>query len=172
MNRQYRPVGSARGRIIVSAEVVDQTARALGSFHRGGDPHEGLVYWAGRRIAESTLVIAAIVPAAKHETLRVTADERSIGFAARVARSHGLGIVAQVHSHPDENIGHSLGDDRLVLMPFEGMFSIVVADYGRGPFEPGPSLGVHEFQDGRWMRINPLNPKILSIVPSLTDLRS
>jgi proteasome lid subunit RPN8/RPN11 len=166
-------IAPARGRIVVGADVIHQTADALTSFcDAGGDPHEGLVYWAGRRIAESTLVMAAIAPAAKHESLRVIADERAIGFVARAARSQGLGIVAQVHSHPNRDTNHSIGDNQLVLMPFEGMFSIVVADYGRGSLEPGASLGVHEFQGGRWIRVRPLDSKTLTIVPALIDLRS
>jgi hypothetical protein len=37
-------------------------------------------------------------------------------------------------------------------MPFENMFSIVAAEYGRGSLRP-PAAGLHQYQDGRWVQI-------------------
>jgi proteasome lid subunit RPN8/RPN11 len=77
-------------------------------------------------------------------------NERQVAAAARTARAIGLGIVAQVHSHPGADVRHSDGDDDLVLMPFEGMFSIVISGYGEGSLA---AAGVHQFQDGRWCQL-------------------
>jgi hypothetical protein len=39
----------------------------------------------------------------------------------------------------------------MVLMPFEGMLSIVAPRYGHFGLRPLDSLGVHQFQDGQWV---------------------
>jgi proteasome lid subunit RPN8/RPN11 len=78
-----------------------------------------------------------------------------------------LSIVAQVHSHPGSDTRHSDGDDDLVLMPFPGMFSLVVASYGAGSLLPGQGAGLHQFQDGRWVLIR-RSPRALIVVPAGT----
>ena len=42
----------------------------------------------------------------------------------------------------------------MVFMPFEGMLSIVVPYYGHFGLRPLDSLGVHQFQDGRWVLVD------------------
>lgn len=167
------PRGRARTKLIVPATVTTATLEVLRTF-RGtdGKPHEGLVYWAGRCVPDATVVCGALVPAAQHEPFRVVADERAVGRAARVARGWGLGLVAQVHSHPDDDTRHSEGDDRLILMPFEGMFSLVVAHYGLAAFSPGRNVGVHQFQDGVWVEVEPPLEDAITVVPSAADLRA
>lgn len=144
------PRGPARGHLIVARSVLERTLGQLRRFSGSDGRHEGIVFWAGRTVTADTLVLAAITPEAKHTWASVAADERAVGSAARAARARRLGIVAQVHSHPGDDVRHSDGDDDLVLMPFEGMFSLVVANYGEGRIEAGSGLGVHQFQDGRW----------------------
>lgn len=95
--------------------------------------------------------MSAVGPAVDSGPQHVIAGERSVGAAAATARALRLGIVAQVHSHPGSDTRHSDGDDDLVLMPFEGMFSVVVAGYGRGDILPAGGAGVHQFQDRRWV---------------------
>jgi hypothetical protein len=54
-----------------------------------------------------------------------------------------------------------------VLMPFDGMFSLVVASYGAGGMTLDRGVGLHQFQDGRWVRI-PVNCRqALTIVPTM-----
>ena len=64
------------------------------------------------------------------------AEENATGNASRAARALGLSVVAQVHTHPGRDTRHSDGDDDLVLMPYEGMFSLVVGEYGHGSLLP------------------------------------
>ncbi|MGH7281975.1 MAG: Mov34/MPN/PAD-1 family protein, partial [Polyangiaceae bacterium] len=166
MNRVARetvlPVGPSRGRIIVSSEVAQRTRNALReSSGEEGEPHEGLVYWAGRIVELDTYVLAAVLPRCSHGPYRVMADASAMGDAAAIARSHRLGIVAQVHSHPSDDTRHSDGDDHLIFMPFEGMFSIVVGEYGNGSLDPKHGAGFHQFQDGRWVRIRPNDEPLL-----------
>jgi proteasome lid subunit RPN8/RPN11 len=88
-----------------------------------------------------------------------------VGRMARQVRPHGLAIIAQVHSHPGRDTRHSDGDDKLVLMPFEGMFSLVVADYGAGGLEPANGAGLHQYQDGRWVQVSPTAGAFILVSP-------
>lgn len=164
------PEAPARGRLVVAEDVVTATGRTLRTFRGKRGPHEGLVYWTGRVVAGSSYVLSAIVPDCEHGPGRVMADEHSISEVATQARAMQLALIAQVHSHPDEDTRHSDGDDQLVLMPFEGMFSLVIGTYGEGEMTPERGAGLHQFQDGRWVRVEPM-PGVLVVVPSMKDLR-
>jgi proteasome lid subunit RPN8/RPN11 len=161
------PSAPSRGRLIVPADVAELTRRALQEFCGPDGPHEGLVYWAGRRCGSDALVLAAVVPAADHGPQHVFVDAREVGRMARRVRPLGLVIAAQVHSHPGGDTRHSDGDDRLVLMPTEGMFSLVVARYGQGSIHPAEGAGLHQYQDGRWVQVLPACGDALTVVPPL-----
>lgn len=144
------PSGPARGRLIVSRAVIDDTMLALRSFRGLDGPHEGIAFWGGRSVGDDAIITMAVVPQAEHTWGSVRVGERAVAAAARAMRPFGAGLLAQVHSHPGGGTHHSDGDDDLVLMPFDGMFSLVVADYATNHFEPS-AVGVHQFQDGRWV---------------------
>jgi hypothetical protein len=63
---------------------------------------------------------------------------------------------------------HSDGDDQLILMPFDGMFSLVVADYGYGSLLPEDGAGLHQHQDGRWVLVD---NGAMTVVPPLVRVR-
>lgn len=159
------PSGLARGRLIIPAAVVDDTMLALRSFRGPDGPHEGVVFWAGTSTGGETVITAAVVPDADHTWGSVRVDERAVAAAARAIRPYGAGVVAQVHSHPGLGTYHSDGDDDLVLMPFEGMFSVIVGRYASGSFVPA-ALGVHQFQDDRWVLVTDSEVALL-VVPRL-----
>jgi proteasome lid subunit RPN8/RPN11 len=161
---------AARGRLVVAARVAQSTRAALQRFRGRDERHEGLVFWCGRTIDLDTFVMCAVIPESSHGAQRVHAGEAAMGRAARIARSFELGIVAQVHSHPGDDTRHSEGDDRLVFMPFENMFSLVVGDYGRGSIRPDQGAGLHQFQDGRWVWIENRGDAF-ALVPELVDSR-
>lgn len=127
------------------------------------------MYWAGRKIDGDTLVALAVVPRADHGWGHVRVEHAAVGEMARAARSHGLAILTQVHSHPGDDTRHSHGDDRLVLLPFEGMFSLVVARYGDGSVDPREGAGLHQFQSRRWVFVDPVDDCFI-VVPSLERL--
>ncbi len=161
------PQRESRGRLIVPEAVVLHTRIALLGFRGPEGRHEGLVYWLGRRIERDSVVVGAAVPPCDHEPQRVMASEAAVGAVVRAARPLGICLVAQVHSHPGNDTRHSDGDDRLVLMPFEGMFSLVIARYGAGGVTLETGAGLHQFQDGRWVQIPPTSDGALCIVPSM-----
>jgi proteasome lid subunit RPN8/RPN11 len=150
--RSPLPRAASRGRLIVADQVLAPTSAALRRSHGPDGRHEGLVLWLGRTVGTSTLVLAMTEPDADHGPQYVLCDEHAVGDAARTAHVAGLGVVAQVHSHPGADTRHSDGDDSLILMPFENMFSLVAARYGQGSLLP-PAAGLHQYQDGRWVQI-------------------
>ena len=124
------------------------TSFALAGIRDGG--HEGMAFWAGYEAGDATVILQAIVPNAAHSNQKIMASAAAVGDAARAARHHGLGILCQVHWHPGDDARHSDGDDELVLLPFEGMLSIVVPNFGL-QFDGLDIACIHQFQSGRWV---------------------
>lgn len=165
-----RPLPSSHpaGRLLVAAAVVDATLESLRKRRGRDGRHEGLVFWAGRSSGPDTLVLSAVVPVVRSSPGSVHAAESEVGRAARAVRRLGLGILVQVHSHPGDDTRHSDGDDDLVLMPFEGMWSLVVARYGDVEFEGPGAVGVHQFLGGRWCWI-PSEAGAVAVVPATAE---
>lgn len=158
------PTGPAAGRLLVAEQVLAPTRAALQASSGQHRSHEGLMFWLGRTVGADTLVLAAAVPPTEHRRDGVFVAEPAVAATARAARTIGLGLVAQVHSHPGDDTRHSDGDDQLVLMPFEGMFSLVVADYGHSSLLPTHGAGLHQYQHGQWVHIT---SDTLTIAPAV-----
>ena len=147
------PCGALRGRYRIAADLIAETQLALRTFdesgrHEGG--HEGICYWAGREEPHLTSLEAVVVPTAHHERFGVFVSAAEFGEVAHRARAMGLGVLAQVHSHPARDTRHSDGDDDLVVMPFENMLSLVAPHYGR-TLTSIKNFSIHQFQDHRWV---------------------
>jgi proteasome lid subunit RPN8/RPN11 len=169
------PTGDLRRSFLVAESVISATREALVSFALAGihdRGHEGMVFWAGREAADFTVLLQAIVPDARHSNQGVMTSANGVGRAARQARSAGLGIVCQVHSHPGADARHSDGDDDLVLLPFEGMLSVVVPRFGIC-FNRIMDSRIHQFQDGQWVLCSAESvSRNFVTVPSGVDLRA
>lgn len=163
--RRPLPRANARGRLIVGETVIDDTVIALRSFRGADGAHEGIVFWGGKAVGGDTVISLAVVPQAAHGWGRVHVDERAVAAAARAMRPYGAGLLAQLHSHPGGGTHHSDGDDDLVLMPFEGMFSLIVGRYAADRFDLS-AVGVHQFQDGRWVLVTDAEDAVV-VVPRL-----
>lgn len=160
------PTGPARGRLIVTRDVPDATTLALRG-HVGPDgPHEGVVFWLGRIVLPNTYVLSMLVPRSEHAEGFVRVPALAVGDAGRAARAMGLAFVCQVHSHPGEDTRHSDGDDQMVPLPSDGMFSVVVGRFGNGGLTPAEGAGLHQFQEGRWVHISQAEPAMV-VVPTL-----
>lgn len=159
------PEHPAQGRLLVPAVVVDVTRAELRTAGDRTPSHEGLVWWLGLQAGDDTVILACHIPPAGSGPTHVLTAEAALGSAARLARGHGLGVVAQVHSHPGTDTRHSDGDDDLVIMPFDGMFSLVIGNYGFGSMLPESGAGLHQYHQGRWYLIRQEEPALV-IVPT------
>lgn len=151
------PHGELRGEYRISTNLIRETRSVLRSFYELGrfeGGHEGICYWAGREEHHLTRLEAVIIPEAHHERFGVFVSAAAFGEVARRARAMGLGVLAQVHSHPGWDARHSDGDDQLVVMPFENMLSLVAPYYGRC-LQTTTDFAVHQFQDHRWVLCDP-----------------
>ena len=111
------------------------------------------------------------MPAAEHSPGRVMVSREEIGRTQRAARANKLGVLCQVHSHPGGDARHSDGDDELVLLPFEGMLSVVAPRFGVY-FQALTGLCVNQYQDGAWVLCSPESvARQLIVVPTAQDLR-
>jgi len=159
------PLAPARGRLIITDSVRRATETALRGFIGPDGRHEGIVFWAGRHAGNDQLAVAVIVPRAIHSrgSVHVSADQ--VGEAAHQARTRGVVLLAQVHSHPGDDPRHSDADDTLVLMARESMFSIVAARYGDRGITSAEGAGIHQFQDDGWIQVSDAETALI-VVPA------
>jgi proteasome lid subunit RPN8/RPN11 len=169
------PQGDLRGVFFITEPLIRSTRDALTSFAVAGirdGGHEGMAFWAGREQDGTRYLLQVIVPDADHSEGRVMASREAVGLAARSARANRLGILCQVHSHPGSDSRHSDGDDELILLPFEGMLSVVVPNFSFA-FQSMDDASVHQFQDGRWVLCSKASVAAnLILIPSWVDLRA
>ena len=95
-----------------------------------------------------------MVPDARHRPGGVFVSAAAYGAMSREARKLRLGILAQIHSHPGADTRHSDGDDKLVIMPFDGMLSLVAPHYGHG-LHTFDDFSVHQYQSRAWVLCDP-----------------
>lgn len=170
--RRRLPVGDLRGHFSIAASALDELEGLLPTYRGIDGSHEGIAFLCGFELPTTTVLMTAIAPDADHSRGHVRCSETDMMAVSAVARSLGLGVLAQVHSHPSSLAWHSEGDDDMVLMPFEGMLSIVVPDYARFGLRPIDSLGVHQFQDRRWTLMTRESVKAgVTVIPAGVDLR-
>lgn len=167
--------GDLRGRYLLAKGLIESSHVALRDFALAGirdGGHEGLVFWAGIESPPWTVLTTVVIPTADHSALRVLVSEKAFGTAAQKAAGHGVSVLAQVHSHPGADSRHSDGDDDLIILPFEGMLSIVVPYYGIH-WQHLAGATVHQFQDGRWVVCTGESvAQRITVAPAVIDVRS
>jgi proteasome lid subunit RPN8/RPN11 len=170
--RPRLPARPLRGRVLLTDAAVRGCEDLLPTYRGTDGDHEGIVFLCGRELGDIQLLTTAIAPRCDHGPRHVACDERQIEEVVAVAHAHRLGVLAQVHSHPGPFTEHSEGDDEMVLMPFERMVSIVVPHYAHHRLPPLENLGVHQYQDGRWVTVEPATVAAgIIVIPGDVDLR-
>lgn len=164
MFRWKWPTGPLVGRFSVLESVVTATESSLVQQKGPDGPHEGMVFWGGRESPGQTSYLAAATPETESGWGHVRANESQVSAVVQAFRRAGLGLLAQVHSHPGRDARHSIGDDEMIFMPFEGMVSIVVPLYGRTGMRPLSKCGIHQYRGDRWVLCTTKLER-LSIVP-------
>lgn len=165
-------VAPLRGEFRILEPVLIELERWLPTYRGAGGQHEGIAFLAGFERLGASVFTTAIFPEADHRSGYVRCDELQFAAASAAARSHGLGLLAQVHSHPHGWTEHSPGDDEMVQPAYEGMLSIVVPNYAMTGLQPLDSLGIHQLQEGKWVLAERQSIKDhFSVLPAGLDLR-
>jgi proteasome lid subunit RPN8/RPN11 len=157
----------------LSTNVLDRTVEILRQSGHHRQPHEGVVYWAGRRTGDEYFITTCIAPASRTTYGSFETSSHTNAKVIMRLASAGLELLGQVHSHPGAFVGHSGGDDKRALMPYEGFLSIVVPHYARRGMLPLTICGVHVFEDSTFRRLKDTEIKsCFRIVDELIDLRT
>jgi hypothetical protein len=131
----------------VSENVITSTLRAL----RRAGHREAAVFWYGVRGSNDAQVKAVITP---QQTM--TRGNYHISPAAMSEMVSLLDAdwkpLAQVHSHPGSWVEHSLYDD--LMISSKRALSIIFPFYGEWSQDWPRGIGVHEWQNGYWHRLD------------------
>jgi proteasome lid subunit RPN8/RPN11 len=170
----FKPKSSpVLGLVWVLAAVLDRSVEIMKQTGFPGQPHEGVVYWAGRRIGLESFVTTCIAPPTRTTRGSFATSSQANAKVIMYLGSNNLELIGQVHSHPGAFVGHSLGDDQGALMPYDGFLSIVVPHYARRGMRPLTMCGVHLFEGARFRQLP--DSEIESrfhVVPNFADLRN
>jgi len=166
------PILPKSPRVLFPQTIANTTAELIASFGSLDDPHEGVAYLAGTPGAYWSIVTTVIVPDAEHTHGSYQTTALANAIVVKTINDLKLQIIAQVHGHPAEWVGHSFMDDRGAFMPFEGFYSIVLPEYGRMGMLPLEKCGVHRFQSSRFVQLSADEISYaFSVVPEKIDLR-
>lgn len=159
-------------RVLLPQDVAETTAELIASFGYLNDPHEGIAYLAGQPGADWSIVTTVIVPDAQHTRGSYRTSSLSNAQVIKTINDLGLQIIAQVHGHPADWVGHSEEDNRGAFMPFEGFFSIVLPRYGQQGMMPLEKCGIHRFNGRQFVQLTAEDIwRGFSIIPGKIDLR-
>ena len=119
--------------MVADSRVVTATLETLRSCGQGRT--ECILYWVARQ--DDAHVVRAVHPkhTASWSGYRVD-DDWINAFFLDLGR-HAEHVIAQVHSHPTDWVGMSETDDRWVLLPSPGFYSVVVPELGQADSTAG-----------------------------------
>lgn len=161
-----------KGRFGILEAVVAALERWLPTYRGADGDHEGIALLCGLEFPQITIFTTAIFPSADSSLCYVRCSEEQFARASAAARELGLGVLAQIHTHPSAIAFHSTGDDDMVRPRYDGMLSIVVPHYGQHGIRPLHSIGVHQFQEGEWVLAERASVRSgMFIIPTSIDLR-
>jgi len=159
--------------IWISRDLLDRTADVLRESRDGEQMHEGVAYWAGHRAGAEYFITTCIAPTARTTYGSFETSAHANAHVVMYLAKSGLELLGQVHSHPGASVGHSDGDDKRALMPYEGFLSIVVPHYGRSGMLPLTACGIHIFEHSAFRRMRSAEIQArFRVVEEFADLRT
>ena len=105
-------------------------------------------YGTGDRGASEVRVAAVVVPRQRQTWGNYQVSVEGIRAMSEHVSPYGLRNLAQVHSHPGDNVEHSSYDDEMANS--RKALSLVFPRYGHWNSGWPAGVGVHEFQNGYW----------------------
>ena len=118
---------------------------------------------------EVRLAVTVVIPDAALRPRNYVVSADAVSVAGRHLRAQRMIRVAQVHSHGNDWVEHSVTDDDRAYSQRPGAVSVVVPFHGT----TRPDLiacGVHLRTETGWRRVQP--ETVIKIVPSVIDHRS
>jgi hypothetical protein len=158
--------------VYLTYEVANETARLVASFGSASRPHEGIVYWAGIPTSSVWVITTVLAPEAETTPGSYRTSVSSNAYVVKTVNELNLQILAQVHGHPTDWVGHSDGDNRGAFMPYSGFYSVILPWYGQRGMLPIEKCGIHQFIDGQFVYFKDEEVRQrFTLVPGSVDLR-
>lgn len=139
----------------IPRQAIGDTERILSDFSSKRYPCEEIVYWAGVREGNRSMVRLVVAPDAKTDSGRAIVSQDANFYFIKALSARKFVQIAQVHTHPSSWVGHSLGDSKYAAFKVKCLLSIVVPVYckkGMLPLEK--RCGVHRFDGDRFVRLS------------------
>lgn len=132
---------------------------------------EQVAYFDGVRTAGAGIVTTLTLPDANLSGQGFHVSSDAMTEAGAHLRTLHLSRLAQVHTHPERWVGHSVWDDTRAYSQQPGALSIVLPFYGRG--KPNlPQVGIHVRTPDGWQQLSAEEVgSIIQVVPSKLDFR-
>ena len=129
------------------------TEQSLRDYPLTHEPDEMLVFWAGIREANKSIVKLVVLPNAKTTAGSVEVSHEANFRFVKTLSSRALIQIAQVHTHPTSWAGHSPGDSKYASFKVKGLLSIVVPSYCNSGMRPLEKCGIHRFDGKKFIRL-------------------
>lgn len=164
--RPYQPSASCVSVPVLALEGTLSLLRRAGRY-------ESSVFWYGIKDATGRAMVSYVV--APHQLSRPRnyhVPAASVSDMVRRLRP-GWKPIAQIHSHPGDDVEHSNYDDRMAIST--KALSLVVPRYGHWSDMFPERIGVHEWQSGYWYLLTLVEARarirLVSSEVTLEDLR-
>lgn len=138
----------------IPLKAITFTEKILMDYASLSPSNEGFVYWAGVFEKSHYIIKGVIAPLTESNYGRVSTSHKSNLDFILILNILGLIQIAQVHSHPDDWVDHSRGDDEYAAFKIKGLVSIVVPAYCEQGLLPLTRCGVHRFHDTGFRRLS------------------
>lgn len=132
---------------------------------------ERVAYIDGMAFDELKIATTVTLPDAEMHTRHFTVSGEAMSEAGQHFRRFGLERLAQVHTHPGQDVRHSSYDDENAYSQLDGSVSIVLPQHAvRRP--QVSDCGVHVRQDRGWRRLRPEEiAETIRLIPGCLDFR-
>ncbi len=157
--------------LVVPRSVLVATFTHFLPYWRAGV--ETACYWYGIETGELQVVTTLGIPQLYQSGGHYKVEKESVFRLADQLEKQGLTNLAQIHTHPPRcSVGHSYYDDQHAYSTREGSLSLVWPEYGLRLTQDLSGIGIHERQDGNWVRLTGQQiTKRIRLVDDVIDAR-
>jgi hypothetical protein len=142
--RPAQPYQSGTNCVTLPTLALEGTLALL----RQAGRYESAVFWYGAKDDAGNATVSYVVaPQQLSRPRNYHVPAASVGDMVRRLKP-GWKPIAQVHSHPGDNVEHSVYDDRMAIST--KALSLVVPRYGHWSGTFPEWIGVHEWQNNYW----------------------